>query len=95
MNGGETVTLSLRGGRLVKMDSEEEVHDNNNTNNKKKKKKTKAEKRYAAWERYIQDESLEENWQRLLHDLDLGDFKSKTQCKKVKLLAQTPVPIGH
>lgn len=90
MNSGETVTLSLRGGRLVKMDSEEEVHDNNN-----KKKKTKAEKRYAAWERYIQDESLEENWQRLLHDLDLGDFKSKTQCKKVKLLAQTPVPIGH
>lgn len=46
------------------------------------KKKSKAEKRFAAWERYIQDESLERNWQRFLHDLGLGDFESKTQCKK-------------
>lgn len=46
-------------------------------------KKSKAAKRFAAWENYIRDESLAENWQRFLHDLGLGDFKSKTQCKKV------------
>lgn len=76
MDGDKTVSLSLRGGR-AKMNSDEETSNNN------KKKKSKAEKRYDAWERYIQDESLEENWQRFLHDLDLGDFKSKTQCKNV------------
>ncbi|PSS03587.1 hypothetical protein BD289DRAFT_478421 [Coniella lustricola] len=35
-----------------------------------------------AWKNYMIDESLEENWQRFLHDLGLGDFKSKSQCKK-------------
>lgn len=50
-----------------------------------KKRKSKAEKRFEAWNNYIRDESLKENWQRFLHDLGLGDFKSKTQCKKVVL----------
>lgn len=50
-------------------------------NGKNKKKKVEGE-----WARYMGDETLEENWTRFLHDLGLGDFKSKTQCKKVGCL---------
>lgn len=52
------------------------------------KKKKKVEK---EWEHYMGDETLEDNWTRFLHDLGLGEFKSKTQCKKVSCpLTRTP-----
>lgn len=54
-------------------------------NRKNNKKKVEDE-----WAHYMGDETLEENWTRFLHDLGLGDFKSKTQCKKVGCLFHTP-----
>lgn len=48
-----------------------------------KKNKNKKSKVVHDWELYIIDDSLEQNWERFLHDLGLGDFKSKKQCQKV------------
>lgn len=37
----------------------------------------------GEWKLYFGDESLQVNWQRFLHDLGMGDFTTKTKCKKV------------
>lgn len=63
---------------------------NTNKSDQREVQVNKKKRVVRAWEQYMIDDTLAENWARFLHDLGLGDFKSKSQCKKVSFRIFVP-----